>query len=202
MSLINHDGDSLDCGHCVSDAFDANIGIWWHCDDDNITQMSYLPKGVNIRKSHKKTKRKKKLMFGSIYVLFVLYIRTIHLKNTALLFQELTNMSKINHMKKVIEYLDVFRKYFMVRQENSDEIQTSISFIKYELKNYIEHNISCKNREEKSFWLNMDELNKLLTVNPMGKQITKMNTTSENMKYIVDNKKTYVSTLKIAPVNS
>ena len=90
----------------------------------------------------------------------------------------------------------------MVRQENSDEIQTSISFIKYELKNYIEHNISCKNREEKSFWLNMDELNKLLTMNPMGKQITKMNTTSENMKYIVDNKKTYVSTLKIAPVNS
>ena len=61
MSLINHDGDSLDCGHCVSDAFDANIGIWWHCDDDNITQMSYLPKGVNIRKSHKKNKKKEKI---------------------------------------------------------------------------------------------------------------------------------------------
>ena len=44
VSLMNHDGDSLDCGHFFSDVFDANRGIWWHCDDDNITQMSDLPK--------------------------------------------------------------------------------------------------------------------------------------------------------------
>ena len=44
VSLIIHDGDSLDFGHYVSDVFDANTGIWWHCDDDNITQISDLLK--------------------------------------------------------------------------------------------------------------------------------------------------------------
>ena len=34
-------------------------------------------------------------------------------------------------MKKVIEDLNVFRKYFRVKQEVGDEIQTSIYFIKY-----------------------------------------------------------------------
>ena len=66
-------------------------------------------------------------------------------------FQEFTNMYKINHMKKLIEDLDFFRTYFRVRQEVSDEIQTNISFIKYELQNSIENNISCKKRNEKSF---------------------------------------------------
>ena len=41
-------------------------------------------------------------------------------------------------MKKVIEDLNVFRKYFRVRQEVSDEIQTSISFIKAELQAFNE----------------------------------------------------------------
>ena len=49
MSLINHDGESLDCGNYVSDVFDANREILWHCDDDNITQIGDLPKGVYIR---------------------------------------------------------------------------------------------------------------------------------------------------------
>ena len=44
MSLIKYDGDSLDCVHYVSDVFDANTGIWWHCDDDSITQMSGFTK--------------------------------------------------------------------------------------------------------------------------------------------------------------
>ena len=59
VSLINHDGDSLDCGHYVSDVFDSSIGIWWHCDDDNITEISDLPKGVYYRETHKLTKNKK-----------------------------------------------------------------------------------------------------------------------------------------------
>ena len=60
-----------------------------------------------------------KVISGSTDVLFLVYIRTIHLKNTAI-FQEFSNMSKINHMKKVIEYLNVFGKIFRVRQEVSD----------------------------------------------------------------------------------
>ena len=49
VSLINHDGGSLDCGHYVIDAFDSSTGIWLHCDDDNITQISYFTKrGLRI----------------------------------------------------------------------------------------------------------------------------------------------------------
>ena len=53
MSLINHDGVSLDCGHDVSDVFDSSIGIWWHYDDNNITQISDLPNGVYYRETQK-----------------------------------------------------------------------------------------------------------------------------------------------------
>ena len=52
VSLIKHDCESLNCGHCLTDVFDANIIIWWYCDDYNITQISYLPKGVYIRESN------------------------------------------------------------------------------------------------------------------------------------------------------
>ena len=54
VSLIIHDGDYLDCGHYVSDFFDTNKGIWWHSDDDNITQISDVPERVYIRDIHKK----------------------------------------------------------------------------------------------------------------------------------------------------
>ena len=59
-------------------------------------------------------------------------------------FQELSNMYKTNNMKEVIEYLSVFRKYFRARQDVSDEIQISISFIQDKLQTSIETNISCK----------------------------------------------------------
>ena len=64
--------------------------------------------------------------------------------SSGLILDNTTNMSKINHTKKVFEDLNVFRKYFIVRQEVSDEIQTSIYFIKYEFQTLIENNISCK----------------------------------------------------------
>ena len=79
--------------------------------------------------------KKKNGMSGSTDVLFFVYIRTSHLtKYSSIYFKEFTNMSKINHVKKVIEDLNVFRKYFRVRQEVSDEIQTMVSFIKNELQ--------------------------------------------------------------------
>ena len=58
VSLINHDGDSLDCGNDASDVFDCSTGIWLHYDDDNITKISDLPKGVYYRETHKHTKKK------------------------------------------------------------------------------------------------------------------------------------------------
>ena len=61
-------------------------------------------------------------------------------------------------MKKLIEDQYVFRRDFKVRQEVNDEIQTSISYIEYELKIFIENYIIGKTRKEKSFWLHGDGL--------------------------------------------
>ena len=52
-------------------------------------------------------------------------------------------------MKKVIENQYVFRGDFKVRQEVNEELQTSISYIKYEFKNSTENNILGKKRKEK-----------------------------------------------------
>ena len=82
--MINHDGDSLDCVNYTSDVFNTNIGILWHCDDDNITQISDLPKGAYIGESHKKSK--KKVMVGSTYVIFVVYIITNHMRKNSPIF--------------------------------------------------------------------------------------------------------------------
>ena len=67
VSLINHDGDSLDCGQYVSDVFDNSTGIWWHCDDENITELSYLPEGVYYRETHKPTEKSVQLWFPQRY---------------------------------------------------------------------------------------------------------------------------------------
>ena len=58
-------------------------------------------------------------------------------------------MYKIEHIKKVIEDLNVFKNIYRARHEVSDEIQTSISFNKDELQTFIENHISCKKINEK-----------------------------------------------------
>ena len=80
VSLINHDGNSLDCGHYGTDVFYFRTGIWWHCDDDNITQICDISKGVYYRETQKHTK-KEKMLSGSTDLLFVVCIRTRHLTN-------------------------------------------------------------------------------------------------------------------------
>ena len=70
-------------------------------------------------------------------------------------------------MKKVIEDQYIFRRELKVRKEVNDEIQTIISYIKYELQNSIENHILGKTKKEKSFWLHGDALKKLLTMNTM-----------------------------------
>ena len=52
--MINYDCKSLDCEHYVSDLFDTNTGIWWHCDENNINKISDLPKGVILERAKKK----------------------------------------------------------------------------------------------------------------------------------------------------
>ena len=72
----------------------------------------------------------------------LLFIRRIHLKkHSSNVFQEFTTISKITHMKKVIEDQYVFRSDFKIKQEVNDGIQTSISYIKYELQISIEKNV-------------------------------------------------------------
>ena len=58
VSLINNDGDSLDCWHYVNDDFNSSTGVWWHCDDDNITETIDLRKGVYYIETHEHKKRK------------------------------------------------------------------------------------------------------------------------------------------------
>ena len=60
-------------------------------------------------------------------------------------------MSKILQMKKVIEDHNLFRKYFRVRQDVIDEVQTSMSCIKYELQTFIKTNISSKKAKLNDF---------------------------------------------------
>ena len=130
VSLINHDGDSLNCGHYISDFFDAKTGIWWRCDYENITQIIDLPKGVILDRITKNKKQKIDVRLNRC-IICGLYHNKPSDKIQLYFFQEFLNTSKINHMKIVIEDLNVFRKYFRVIQEVSDDIQTSISFIKY-----------------------------------------------------------------------
>ena len=61
-------------------------------------------------------------------------------------------------MKKEIKDRYFFRKYFRVRPEFNDEIQTSTSYIKDEIQISIEKNIIGKKIKEKSFWLHGDEM--------------------------------------------
>ena len=63
-----------DFGHYVSDVFDFNTGLWWHCDDANITEVSNFIEGVYTREIHKPNKTRK-LVSGSKDILFVVYIR-------------------------------------------------------------------------------------------------------------------------------
>ena len=125
----------MDFGHYVYDVFDSSTVIWWHYADDNITQISDLPKGVYYRETHKHMKNKNKTMAGSTDVLFAFYIRTRHMtKHSSNFFQEFTTMYKITHMKKLIEDRYVFRRDLRFRQEVNDEIQTNILILKMTFK--------------------------------------------------------------------
>ena len=53
-----HDGEYLNCGKYVSDVFDTNTGIWWHCDDDNINQISGLLEEFLLERVRKITTKK------------------------------------------------------------------------------------------------------------------------------------------------
>ena len=66
-------------------------------------------KGFNIERLTNTWKRKKKLWYNQqMYCLLFISEQAIW-QNTALIFQEFKTMSKITHMKKLIEYQDVFR---------------------------------------------------------------------------------------------
>ena len=92
-------------------------------------------------------------------------------------------------MKKVIDEKKMFKSEIMVRKEVNNEIQRSISLIKYELQSFIEKNIWEGSKKGKSYWLRADGLKLFLTMNPMEKLKNTMNKTSENMTYLIDNKK-------------
>ena len=72
--LINHDGDSLNCGQYVSDVFDTSTGIWWQYDYDNITQISDIPKEVYYREIHKHMEKSKRKLWQDQHMYCLLFI--------------------------------------------------------------------------------------------------------------------------------
>ena len=74
----------------------------------------------------------------------------IHLKKHSYnCFEEFKIMSKITIMKKVSDEKNVFRSEVMVRKEINDDIQRSISYIKYDLQISIENNVLEGRKKEK-----------------------------------------------------
>ena len=111
VSLIMHDDNSLDCGHFISDVFDFNSWIWWHCDNDNISQICCFPNGVYTRDSHKQKDTKKKVILGSEKLLLMVYIRANNLISYRYVFdKEFSHISEINHMKEIVNELSIFRR--------------------------------------------------------------------------------------------
>ena len=45
--------------YIISVIFDSSTEIWWHCDDDDITEIGDLIEGVYTRESHKQNIEKK-----------------------------------------------------------------------------------------------------------------------------------------------
>ena len=74
--------------------------------------------------------------------------------------------------------------------------------IKDDPQTSIENHIYCKKINEKSFSLNRDGLNQLLTTNPLEKQITKINTNLKNLTCVVDNKKNMCQHNKLHPLTA
>ena len=57
-----HEGTLLYSVHYYSDVFYVITGIWWDCDDDEITQISNFLEGIYTIESHKKKDTRKKVM--------------------------------------------------------------------------------------------------------------------------------------------
>ena len=54
-----NDGELFYCVHYGSGIFDSNTVIWWHFNDDEITEISDFPEGVYTRESYKNISRRK-----------------------------------------------------------------------------------------------------------------------------------------------
>ena len=90
----------------------------------------------------------------------------------------------------------------MTRKEGNDEIQRTVYFIKDELQSFIERNIPEGSKKENLYWLHTDGLKLLLTMNPVEKLKNTMNKTSDNMTYLIYNKKFLCQNKKLHPLIS
>ena len=79
---------------------------------------------------------------GSSKVLFVVYIRTIHLtEHSYNCVEEFKIMTKTIIMKKVSDEKKLLKSEVMVRKDTNDEVQRSIYYIKDEIQTSIERNV-------------------------------------------------------------
>ena len=61
-----HIGNDLDKGQYVCDVLDYNIGTWWNCDDDTITQYSVYPMNLYDDLSIDKNQKMENSVYGWI----------------------------------------------------------------------------------------------------------------------------------------
>ena len=73
----NHDGNSMSTGQHLCDKLDFNTGIWWCCDDNNITQLRWIPEIVYSVAPYTTSGKKKKVMKGYENIVSMLYIKNM-----------------------------------------------------------------------------------------------------------------------------
>ena len=178
MSLLLHDSDSLDCVHYISNVFDTNTGICWHC--DVIYQKDFI---LEIFTKNNNNKKESNVRI-KIYIVCDLYqdkpsdIIYLCLFSNSITYQRFIiwrKYCKIGIYLGAILGLD----NMVVMKFEKESILLKMRF-KLPLKPiYLV-------RIQNLFWLKRGRLKNMLTMNPMGKHIIENITTSYNVSNLID----------------
>ena len=76
VSVISHDSNSMSSGNYYCGVLYFNTGIYWHCDEYNITLLELLPDNMYSDPEYQKIKPNKKVvMISSEKIVSIVYIK-------------------------------------------------------------------------------------------------------------------------------
>ena len=160
----------MDTGHYVCDVLDYNIGTWWNCDDEKITQYPGYPMNVyNDLSSDKKQKKSKRIsMNGSDMIVSMMYIRKDILAVRTYFFITGKSISKdMEHIKERIADFRNFKEEARGIEITCNTIQSSISLWEEYLETMIENNEwLCSSESNSYYWLSLDGIRYIISMNP------------------------------------